>query len=122
MAQLSMVAGWQLLRSFRDVEERANKIGLKFAASKYSGMEFDTIALVPLDEHLPIYNREAEVFQGTLQDISSWIRGVEWSRNYDNLMMSKNDEKRETAERKYQQRELLKTIRDGKREEKSVKP
>ncbi len=122
MAQLSMVAGWQLLRSFRDVEERANKIGLKFAASKYSGMEFDTIALVPLDEHLPVYNREAEVFQGTLQDISSWIRGVEWSRNYDNLMMSKNDEKRETAERKYQQRELLKTIRDGKREEKSVKP
>lgn len=118
MAQLSMVAGWQLLRSFRDVEERANKIGLKFAASKYSGMEFDTIALVPLDEHLPVYNREAEVFQGTLQDISSWIRGVEWSRNYDNLMMSKNDEKRETAERKYQQRELLKVIRDGEREKK----
>ena len=118
MAQLSMVAGWQLLRSFRDVEERANKIGLKFAASKYSGMEFDTIALVPFDENLPIYNREAEVFQGTLQDISSWIRGVEWSRNYDNLMMSKNDEKRQTAERKYQQRELLKTIRDGEREKK----
>lgn len=118
MAQLSMVAGWQLLRSFRDVEERANKIGLKFAASKFGGFEFDTIALVPLDEHLPIYNREAEVFQGTLQDIDKWLRGVEWARNYDNLMMSKNDEKRETAERKYQQRELLKVIRDGEREKK----
>jgi hypothetical protein len=118
MANVSVVAGWQLLESFRDVEERANNIGLKFAPSKYSGMQFDTIALIPLDEHLPIYNREAEVFQGTLQDINSWIRGVEWSRNYDNLMMSKNDEKRQTAERKYQQRELLKVIRDGKREEK----
>ncbi len=118
MANVAMVAGWQLLRSFRDVEERANQFGLKFAPSKYSGMEFDTIALIPFDEHLPIYNREAEVFSGTLQDIDKWLRGVEWSRNYDNLMMSKNDEKRQTAERKYQQRELLKVIRDGKREEK----
>ena len=118
MAQLSMVAGWQLLRSFRDIEERANNIGLRFAPSKYNGMEFDTIALIPFDEHLPIYNREAEVFQGSLQDISNWLRGVEWSRNYDNLMMSKNDDKRETAERKYQQRELLKVIRDGEREKK----
>ncbi len=118
MANVAMVAGWQLLRSFRDVEERANQIGLKFAPSRYSGMEFDTIALIPLDENLPIYNREAEVFSGTLQDIDKWICGVEWSRNYDNLMMSKNDEKRQTAERKYQQRELLKTIRDGEKQKK----
>ncbi len=118
MANIAMVAGWQLLKSFRDVEERASKIGLKFAPSKYSGMEFDTIALMPLDEHLPVYNREAEIFQGTLQDIDKWLRGVEWSRNYDNLMMSKNDEKRKTAETRYQQRELLKVIRDGEKSEK----
>lgn len=115
---VSMVAGWQLLRSYRDTEERANKIGLKFAPSKFSGMEFDTIALVPLDDHLPVYNREAEVFQGSLQDISCWLRGIEWARTYDNLMMSKNDEKRKTAEEKYKQRELLKIIRDGKGQEK----
>jgi hypothetical protein len=118
MAQLSMVAGWQLLKSFRDVEERAHKLGLTFAPSKYSGMEFDTIALVPLYENLPIYNREAEIFSGSLQDIDKWLRGVEWSRNYDNLMMSKNDEKRKTAENKYQQRELLKIIRDGEKQKK----
>jgi hypothetical protein len=118
MAQLSMVAGWQLLRSFRDIEERANNIGLRFAPSKYNGMEFDTIALIPFDEHLPIYNREAEVFSGSLHDIDKWLRGVEWSRNYDNLMMSKNDEKRKTAENKYQQRELLKIIRDGEKQKK----
>lgn len=120
MANVAMVAGWQLLRSFRDVEERANRIGLKFAPSKYSGMEFDTIALVPLDEHLPIYNREAEVFTGSLQDIEKWLQGVEWARNYDDLMKVSTNEKRQVAERKYQQRELLKTIREGKREEKSA--
>ncbi len=121
MAHLSMVAGWQLLQSFRKTEERANKIGLKFGASKFSGMEFDTIALVPFDEHLPIYNREAEVFQGTLQDIEKWIQGVEWARKYDELMKVSNDATRQLKERKYQQRELLKTIRDGKREEKSAR-
>lgn len=118
MKTVSMVAGWQLLRDYRLTEERANKLGLKFAASKFSGIEFDTIALIPLDEHLPIYNREAEVMAGSLADISSWLRGVEWSREYDNLMMGKNDEKRKTAESKYQQRELLKVIRDGKGQEK----
>lgn len=115
---VSMVAGWQLLQNYRLTEERANKIGLKFAPSKFSGMEWDTIALIPLDEHLPVYNREAEVFQGTLQDISSWLRGIEWSREYDNLMIGKNDEKRKVAEEKYKQRELLKIIRDGKGQEK----
>ncbi len=118
MASVEMVAGWQLLKKYRDVEERANEIGLKMGPSRYNGFEFDTIALFPKDECLPIYNREAEVFSGSLQDIDKWIRGVEWSRNYDNLMMSKNDEKRETAERKYQQRELLKTIRDGEKQKK----
>jgi hypothetical protein len=118
MKTVSMVAGWQLLRDYRLTEERANKLGLKFAASKFSGMEFDTIALVPLDEHLPVYNREAEVMAGSLADISSWLRGVEWSREYDNLMIGKNDEKRKVAEEKYKQRELLKVIRDGKGQEK----
>jgi hypothetical protein len=117
MANIAMVAGWQLLKSFRDVEARANKIGLKFAPSKYSGMEFDTIALVPFDEHLPIYNREAEVFTGTLQDIDKWLQGITWARNYDDLMKVSNDEKRETAERKHQQRELLRVIKDGERSE-----
>lgn len=115
MANVAMVAGWQLLRDYRSAEERAAKIGLKFAPSKYSGMEFDTIALVPLDEHLPVYNREAEVFQGTLQDINKWLQGVDWARNYDNIMKVSNDEKRQTAERKYQQRELVKTIREGEK-------
>ena len=115
MANIAMVAGWQLLKSFRDVEERANKIGLKFAPSKYSGMEFDTIALMPLNEYLPIYNREAEVFAGTLQDIDKWLRGVEWSRNYDDLMKVSTHEKRKVAEEKYKQREFLKAIQDGKK-------
>ena len=115
MANIAMVAGWQLLKSFRDVEERANKIGLKFAPSKYSGMEFDTIALMPLDEHLPVYNREAEIFAGTLQDIDKWLRGVEWARNYDDIMKVSTHEKRQTAESKYQQRELLKVIREGEK-------
>jgi hypothetical protein len=115
MANIAMVAGWQLLKSFRDVEARANKIGLKFAPSKYSGMEFDTIALMPLNEYLPIYNREAEVFAGTLQDIDKWLRGVEWSRNYDDLMKVSTHEKRKVAEEKYKQREFLKAIQDGKK-------
>jgi hypothetical protein len=118
MAHFSMVAGWQLLKNFRDIEARANKIGLKFGPSKYSGMEFDTIALVPFDDHLPIYNREAEIFTGSLQDIDKWLQGATWARNYDDLMKVSNDEKRKTAESKYQQRELLKIIRDGKKEEK----
>lgn len=118
MANVAMVAGWQLLKSFRDVENRANKIGLKFAPSKYSGMEFDTIALIPLNEHLPIYNREAEVFTGTLQDIDKWLRGVEWAHNYDDLMKVSNDQKRKQAESKYQQKEFLKVIRDGEKSEK----
>jgi hypothetical protein len=115
MANIAMVAGWQLLKSFRDVEERANKIGLKFAPSKYSGMEFDTIALMPLDEHLPVYNREAEIFAGTLQDIDKWLRGVEWARYYDDIMKVSTHDKRQTAESKYQQRELLKVIREGEK-------
>lgn len=115
MANIATVAGWHLLRTFREVEERANDLGLKFAPSRYSGMDFDTIALIPLDEHLPIYNREAEVFQGTLQDINKWLQGVEWARNYDDLMKVSTNEKRQTAERKFQQRELVKVIRDSEK-------
>ena len=76
----------------------------------------DTVALKPKDaDSLPIYSRDAEVFVGSLTDLQYWLRGVEWARDYDRMVIDKNiNKKRERKEQDERNCILLRTLKDGK--------
>jgi hypothetical protein len=61
------------------------------------------IAVTPKDvESLPMYSRDATLFNGTLEELESWITGVEWARSYDALVFGKNhDKNRAKKEQQY---------------------
>lgn len=107
------MAGYELIRKIRKLEEECNRLGFMICHSKYGyRQEFgDVLALKPKEDSLPIYARDAELFVGTINDLEQWLKGIEWARTYDRMLIDKKlDDKRSRKEQDYKNRELLQKI------------
>jgi hypothetical protein len=114
------MAGWNTIERIRRIEEQVDKLGFKFSKSKHSDWSEDhgALSLVPKDhEALPIYTRDAELFVGSLERLEDWMSGVRWAREYDMMLKLSDDEKRAKAEQKERNRQLMRTLKEGKRVE-----
>jgi hypothetical protein len=102
-----------IIRMQRLIEE-VDSLGLMMTHSKYGNGPFgDFVGLKPKDEaSLPIYARDAELFCGTLEELSVWLRGVKWARDYDRMLNLSNDKKRERKEQDERNRILVNILRD----------
>ena len=107
------MSGWNTIRQIRRVEQQADKLGMKFAAYKYDNEFGANVALIPKDnDALPIYSRDAQLFSGTLEGAESWMHGVEWSRNYDRMVIDKKlDVKRERKEQDERNKQLVSILK-----------
>ena len=110
------MSGWNQIQQVRKLEERADKLGLKFGAYKHDDMYGESVALIPKDSNaLPIYSRDAVMFAGSLEGAAYWMQGVMWAREYDRMAVDrKMDEKRERKEQDERNHQLMKTLKDGK--------
>ena len=110
------MSGWNQIQQVRKLEERADKLGLKFGAYKHDDMYGESVALIPKDSNaLPIYSRDAVMFVGSLEGADCWMRGVLWAREYDRMAVDRNlDKKRERKEQDERNQQLAKTLKDGK--------
>ena len=111
-----VMAGWNTIKQIRDIEARADLLGMKFTAYKHDDSFGANIALVPKDNHtLPIYARDAVLFAGTLEMADKFMQGILWARDYDRMVIDrKMDAKRERKEQDERNRILLRTLKYGK--------
>ena len=117
------MSGWNTIQRIRNIEEKIDKIGFKFSKSKHSDWSEDhgALSLVPKDhEALPIYSRDAELFVGSLERLEDWLAGVRWAREYDMMLKLSDEKKRSAAEQKEKNRQLMRTLKEGKRVEGTV--
>ena len=111
------MAGWNTIERIRHLEEQIDKIGFKFAKSKHSDWSDDhgALSLKPKDPNaLPIYSRDAELYVGSLEGLENWLAGVRWAREYDMVLRLSDDKKRDKAEQKERNKNLMRTIKEGK--------
>lgn len=113
------MSGWNTIQRLRRIEEEIDKIGFKFAKCKHGDFTdlHGALSLVPKDtEALPIYSRDAELFVGSIERLEDWLAGVKWARDYDMLLRISDEKKRTAAEQKERNRQLMRTIKEGKAE------
>jgi len=110
------MTGWNTIRQIRILEERADKLGLKFTAYRHDDSFGENVALIPKDrDALPIYSRDAVLFAGTLEGADKFMQGVLWAREYDRMVVDrKMDEKRKRKEQDERGRQLIKMLKDEK--------
>lgn len=82
--------GIRVIQQLERTKAILDSMGLCIREPKHLWLNQDVMALVPKDaDSLPIYSRDAEIFVGNLDDISKWIAGVQWARNYDTMIFGK---------------------------------
>jgi hypothetical protein len=114
------MSGWNTIQRLRRIEEEIDKIGFKFAKCKHGDFTdlHGALSLVPKDaDALPLYSRDAELFVGSIERLEDWLAGVKWARDYDMMCRISTDEKRSEAEQKVRNRQLMRTLKEGKRVE-----
>ena len=111
------MSGWNTIQRIKRIEEAIDKLGFKFSKSKHSDWSEDhgALSLVPKDvDSLPIYSRDAELFVGSLERLEDWLAGVRWAREYDTMLSLSDETKRDKAEQKQRNRNLMRSIKEGK--------
>lgn len=110
------MSGWNQIQQVRKLEERADKLGLKFTAYRHDDRHGENVALVPKDQDaLPIYCRDAEMFVGSLEGAAYWMQGVMWAREYDRMNTDRNlDKKRERKEQDERNKQMVKILKEEK--------
>jgi hypothetical protein len=114
------MSGWETLRRIKRMEEEVDKLGFKFSKPKHGDWEQTerSISLVPKDaDAVPIYSRDAELYVGSLEMLEIWLHGVRWAREYDMMLRLSDEKKRSAAEQKERNRQLMRTLKEGKRVE-----
>jgi len=111
------MSGWNTIQRIRQIEQQIDELGFKFNKSKHSDWSEDhgALSLVPKDtESLPIYNRDAELFVGSLERLEDWLAGVKWARDYDTMLRVSDDSKRARKEQDVRNKSLLTKIKEAK--------
>ena len=112
-----MATNWNKLQLINRVVANANRLGFDLTAGRdtWQDQGGNLIYLVPLDDKLPHYSRGAEIYCGTIEDIDTWLKGIEWARTYDMMLRISSDKKRDEREQVERNRQLMKMVKTGKK-------
>lgn len=121
-----MPLGWVDLERMKRVEARANELGFKFTSGNSIWVDIGDstnrmIYVKPKDDCLPHYSRDAQLYCGTLESIETWLEGLQFARNYDEMLKLSNNKKRVDREQVERNRQLMKTIKTGKKVEGEIR-
>lgn len=110
------MAGYNAVLELRRLEADLDRLGLMLSSPKHgswSGDDYsDRAGVKPKDQDsLPIYARDAELFTGSLEQIKIWLIGVQWARQYDNMLKLSDDKKRTKKEDDYRHAQMLRNLK-----------
>ena len=113
------MAGYDTVRLVHRLEEEVAELGLQMCYSqlRYGSEYGDIVCLKPTEAGVPIYSRDADLFNGTLAELDFWLRGIKWARNYDTMLKVSDDKKRERKEQDERNRQLLNLIKHSDEKE-----
>lgn len=107
------MSGYKMVRLVRRLEQKADDLGfmLSYPKHNFGGEYGDHVSIRPKDaDSLPVYSRDAEIFTGTLIDLDAFFMGVEWARQYDEMLRLSNTKRRERKEQDERNRQLAATL------------
>jgi hypothetical protein len=108
-----MTVGMHTYHRIKVNEDKANNLGFKFKPDFYGSQTKDKFVLLTDEHSLPAYRAGAQVFSGNLDELESFLHGIEWARDYDHLLGLKTGQRRERVEKRLRNQQLVKTIQES---------
>lgn len=72
--------GFLEMQALRRLEELAHELGFELGPCQYDIKR--GFGLCPRDDEMPTYNREAMLWTGDMEDIHSFLKGIEFAKTY----------------------------------------
>lgn len=108
-----MSIGYNTILKLRRIEDECVKMGLRIGNPKggWNRDYGDVLAVMPAADALPIYCRDAELFVGTLDDLSKWLQGAQWMYNYHMMLKLVDDKKVQKQEDNIRHDQLVRKLK-----------
>ena len=109
------MTGYYDVLKLRRIEKELDELGFMLCSPKqgWNTDDQNVVGIKPKDnDSLPVYSRDAQVFQGTIEQLEVWLRGVEWARQYDMLLKVSDEKKRERKEQDIRNKHMLAILKD----------
>ena len=104
---------YTVYNQIKKFEVQAAKLGFKIVPYKYSdSTKSQLISIMPVDEMYPIYARDAQIFTGTVEELQSFMHGMEWMKKYLTMVGATNEKTIDRKEKDWRNRELMKQMAD----------
>lgn len=101
---------WHEIQQLENLQIRLKKLGYVMRQSKHCNAGEYKIGVFPLDDHLPIYSRDAQLFSGDTEMIMSWLRGIEHRNEYLHMLKATSEKKIKTQEENYIKNRIQKAM------------
>lgn len=111
------MSGYNMILQIERLKETADKLGfmLCYPRGGWGQEHGDMVSIKPKDKDaLPIYARDAQFFTGTIDEMMSFFRGIEWARQYDEMLRVSTDVKRERKEQDVRNKQMVSILMDEK--------
>jgi len=115
------MTGYNTILKIRRIEEECSTLGMRLAYPKHGWGNEDRgeiLAVMPKDDALPIFCRDAELFTGTLEDLSEWLLGVQWMHNYYSMIKVVDEKRIKKKEDQVRHESLIRKLKAQSDEEK----
>lgn len=93
------MSGYRTIMQIKRLEKSCEELGLTITPSKFSNRHDDILALKPKDDSLPLFSRDHEIVNGTIDHVESFIAGLAWARLYDSMLFGDKHEKKPAQKR-----------------------
>jgi hypothetical protein len=102
--------GFNTYERIKRLEITANRLG--FRLTGLGIRDNDIFILKPIDEDtLPIFPKDQSLFGGDLEQVESFLHGIEWARDYDLRIGLRTAKSRPKAEQQIRNQRLLKLMK-----------
>ncbi len=113
------MTGFSTYMRWQRIEEQAKTLGFRLGNPKHGhwgGSDgSDTVALFPDDNALPVFSRDADIFEGTFSQVETFLTGWARAQQYDAMLRMSDEKKRKKYEDKERERQRLAAERLEKR-------
>ena len=105
MKHVGVAVGMNMIERIDQVRELADFFGFRLGRTPYNTTfgasdNIDSIALYPKGDCLPPYSRDACLYTGNLNEVENFLDGIRWARQYDKMIGSCTEQRREQYEAK----------------------
>lgn len=105
MKHVGVAVGMNMIERIDSVRELADFFGFSLGRTPYNTTfggndNIDNIALYPKGDCLPPYSRDACLYTGNLNEVENFLDGIRWARQYDKMIGSCTEQRRQQYEDK----------------------